>query len=97
MDFQHDPDMVLTLGEVSDQRSMLVYFMFCDFDSVTYVYIWMDVDSIIFLCFGRCMAARPRGKVGCRDGSLGARKTIAGRATGGRETSEGQGWCKDIR
>jgi hypothetical protein len=59
MDFRHDPDMVLPPREVWDQRGMLVYFMFCDFDSIAYVYIWMDVDSILFVCV--CADVGPRG------------------------------------
>jgi hypothetical protein len=34
-------------------------FMFCDFDSVTYVYICMDVDSIFFFVFAD---VGPRGR-----------------------------------
>jgi hypothetical protein len=89
MDFRHDLDMVLPLGDVWDQRGMLVYFMFCDFDSISYVYIWMDPDSIICLCFCGCGVARSRGKVGCRADSSGASETTTGRAAGGRETYEG--------
>jgi len=58
MDYQQDPDMVLPPGEVWDQRGMLVYFMFCDFDSIEYVYIFMDVDTMVV-----CVSADvgPRG------------------------------------
>jgi hypothetical protein len=89
MDFRHDPDMVLPPGEDWDQRGMLVYFMFCDFDSIAYVYIWMDVDSII-VCV--CVDVGPRGREAelvAEPDSSGASETIVGRAMGGREMSEG--------
>jgi hypothetical protein len=49
MDYHQDPYMVLPFGEDWDHRGMLMYFMFCDFDSITYFYVWMDVDAIVCL------------------------------------------------
>jgi hypothetical protein len=37
MDYHQDPDMVLPPGEAWDHRGMLMYFLFCDFDNITYV------------------------------------------------------------
>jgi len=42
--------MVLPPREVWDQRGMLVYFMFCDFDSLTYVYIYGWMLMLSFGC-----------------------------------------------
>jgi hypothetical protein len=37
--------MMLPPREDWDQRGMFLYFMFCDFDSVAYDYVYMYVDS----------------------------------------------------
>jgi hypothetical protein len=71
-------------------------FMFGDFVSFTYVYVWMDFDSIFICCVCRCGAARSRGGDCWRFGVAGACDTVVGIATGERETSEGKGWLEDL-